>query len=76
MRAVRVLEPATLSLLTDRRRHRPRGANGAGDGAPGENRVNDEALPPKAGRELAEGDVVEVTTPGGGGWNPPPNVPE
>ena len=32
-RAVRVLEPATLNLLTDRRRHAPEGREGGGDGA-------------------------------------------
>jgi N-methylhydantoinase B len=66
-RAVRVLEPATLNLLTDRRRHAPEGRDGGGDGAPGENLLNDEELPPKATRELTEGDVVVVRTPGGGG---------
>ena len=68
VRAIRVLEPASLSLLTDRRRHRPAGAEGGGDGEPGENRVGDDVLPPKASRELEAGDVVHVRTPGGGGW--------
>ena len=36
-RAVRVLEPATLNLLTDRRRHAPEGASGGEPGACGEN---------------------------------------
>jgi N-methylhydantoinase B len=67
-RSVRVLEPASLSLLTDRRRHRPLGVAGGGDGAVGENRLNGEELPPKASRTLAEGDIVGVRTPGGGGW--------
>jgi N-methylhydantoinase B len=68
VRAVRVLEPATLSLLTDRRRHAPQGLEGGGPGRPGRNLVNGEELPPKATRELAAGDVVTVETPGGGGW--------
>ena len=47
-RAVRVLEPATLSLLTDRRRHAPGGARGRRRRrACGENLLNDEELPPK-----------------------------
>ena len=71
VRAVRVLEPATLSLLADRRRHGPRGAAGGADGQPGEHRVGDEVLPPKARRALAEGDVVTIRTPGGGGWGEP-----
>ncbi len=67
-RSVRVLEPAQLSLLTDRRRHAPQGAGGGEEGAMGENRLNNDELPPHATRELAEGDVVTVRTPGGGGW--------
>ena len=71
VRSVRVLEPATLSLLTDRRRHPPEGANGGEPGAVGENLLNDEELPPKVGRELKEGDVVTLKTPGGGGYGQP-----
>jgi N-methylhydantoinase B len=77
-RAVRVLEPATLSLLTDRRRHRPRGVERGRPGAPGVNRVGDEELEPKAGRELSARDVVWLRTPGGGGWgaSPRPRRPQ
>ena len=71
VREVRVLEPASLSLLTDRRRHAPMGACGGEDGAPGRNALNGEELPPKAGRPLEAGDVVSVETPGGGGWGAP-----
>ena len=71
IRAVRVLEPASLSLLTDRRRHAPQGIDGGGEGKPGANLVGDEELAPKASRELAEGDVVTVRTPGGGGAGAP-----
>ncbi len=67
VRAVRVLEPASLSLLTDRRRHRPAGARGGGDGAPGRNLLDGEELPPKTSRELPAGALVTVITPGGGG---------
>jgi len=75
LRAVRVLEPASLSLLTDRRRHAPQGAEGGEPGAPGENRLDGERLPPKASRELAPGQVVAVRTPGGGGWGRPEERP-
>lgn len=33
----------------------------------GKSFLDDEELPPKVSRELAEGDVVTVETPGGGG---------
>jgi N-methylhydantoinase B len=67
-RHVRVLEPATLSLLTDRRRHPPAGKAGGAPGACGANLLDDEPLPPKHTREIAPGQVVAVLTPGGGGW--------
>ena len=42
VRELRVLEPATLSLLTDRRRHAPQGLEGGEPGRPGRNLVNGE----------------------------------
>ena len=71
VRSVEVLEPASLSLLTDRRRHAPRGAEGGKPGRVGRNLLNGEELPPKTSRELQEGDVVTVETPGGGGYGRP-----
>ena len=68
VRAIRALEPATLSLLTDRRRHAPQGLEGGEPGRLGRNLLNGEELPAKTTRELAAGDVVTVETPGGGGW--------
>ena len=69
VRSIEVLEEgASLSLLTDRRHHGPRGTKGGGSGAVGENLLNDEGLPAKTSRELEGGDVVTVKTPGGGGY--------
>ena len=68
VRSVQVLEPATLSLLTDRRRHAPKGAAGGEPGRVGRNLLNGEELPPKTSRELQEGDTITVETPGGGGY--------
>ncbi len=68
VRSVRVLEPASLSLLTDRRRHGPRGVGGGEPGRAGRNLLNGEELPSKVSQELEEGDVVTVETPGGGGY--------
>jgi N-methylhydantoinase B len=67
-RRVRVLEPATLSLLTDRRHHGPAGKDGGDAGACGANLLDGEPLRPKATSELRRGQVVAVLTPGGGGW--------
>jgi N-methylhydantoinase B len=68
VRELRVLEPMRLSLLTERRRHAPRGARGGADGTPGRNTRNGEALPAKATVDLEAGDVVSIETPGGGGY--------
>ena len=66
-----LLEPATLSLLTDRRRHGPLGGGGGGPGRPARNLLNGEELPAKTTRSLRSGDVVPVETPGGGGLGKP-----
>jgi N-methylhydantoinase B len=68
VRQMRVLEPATFSLLTDRRRHAPLGLAGGAAGKRGRNFVNAKEVPPKTTRELQAGDVVRIETPGGGGW--------
>jgi N-methylhydantoinase B len=67
-RIVRVLEDASVSLLTDRRRHPPKGAHGGKDGALGANKLNDETVDAKVDFEASSGDVISVVTPGGGGW--------
>jgi len=74
-RDVEVLEPATLSLITERRASRPYGLAGGEPGGAGENRLlpgGDTAaarpLPDKVVLDLAPGDVVSIRTPGGGGW--------
>jgi N-methylhydantoinase B len=71
IRAMRVLEDCRLSLLTERRRHAPRGAAGGGDGALGENRLNGRPIAGKLSRDLSAGDLLEIRTPGGGGYGPP-----
>jgi N-methylhydantoinase B len=65
VRELRVLEPCRVSIISERRRHAPRGVPGRS----GRNFVNDEELPSKATRDLAPGDVVRIETPGGGGFS-------
>ena len=67
LRAIRVLEDCRLSVISERRRRRPRGAAGGEDGAAGENRLNGRRIAGKLSRELHAGDVLEIRTPGGGG---------
>ena len=68
IRRYRVLERCTVTLVTERRRHRPAGALGGGSGAAGQNLLNGQPIPAKCRIELNPGDVVTVMTPGGGGW--------
>jgi len=76
-REIEVLEPVTLSLVTERRVSSPWGIAGGEPGARGENWLlpgGAEAaaypLPDKCTVSLQAGDVVRILTPGGGGWGP------
>lgn len=71
VRSIRVDRDATLSLLTDRRRHAPRGVAGGMDGTPGRNLVDGEPVGAKVTRDIAAGSVVTIETPGGGGYGRP-----
>ncbi len=71
VRVYRVLADCRLGLMTDRRRHRPPGAAGGGPGAAGRNTLNGHRLPAKASLDLRAGDLLEIRTPGGGGWGVP-----
>jgi len=68
VRRYRVMEPCTVTLLTERRRHRPQGAHGGAAGTVGRNSLNGQPIPAKCRMELKAGDVVTIETPGGGGF--------
>lgn len=68
VREYEFLEPAQLSLLTERREHSPWGLSGGGNGACGENLLNGKALPGKCTVAVNAGDRLLVRTPGGGAW--------
>jgi N-methylhydantoinase B len=70
IRELEALEPMTYSLLTERRRHAPRGADGGADGEKGRNLLDGEDLEPKATGELRAGQRLRIETPGGGGHGP------
>ncbi|ELY80106.1 hydantoinase B/oxoprolinase family protein [Natrinema gari] len=70
-RTVTVEEPATVSLLTERRRHAPTGVAGGESGATGENLIDGEAVPAKTTIDVDAGTTVTVRTPGGGGHGEP-----
>jgi N-methylhydantoinase B len=68
VREIEALAPMRFTLITERRRHAPRGRGEGEDGAPGANLLNGEPLPSKAAGDLGPGDRLRVETPGGGGW--------
>src|SRR5438876_2816386 len=70
-RELRALGPCALPAIPARRSWSPRGARGGEPGAPGLNLLNGEELPAKATRDLVEGDLLRIETPGGGGFGAP-----
>ena len=56
------------SVLAERRRHAPPGAEGGAAGARGRTLLDGEELPPKAGGSLRPGQRLRIETPGGGGF--------
>src|SRR5205085_7977449 len=71
VRELEALAPMTYSLLTERRRHAPPGADGGEPGALGRNLLDGQELEPKASGTLEPGQRLRLETPGGGGYGPP-----
>ncbi len=67
IREFEALEPLSYSLITERRRHAPRGADGGEPGATGRNLLDGQELPAKARGRLEPGQRLRIETPGGGG---------
>ncbi|ELY68321.1 hydantoinase B/oxoprolinase family protein, partial [Natronobacterium gregoryi] len=70
-RTVTVEKDATVSLLTERRRHAPKGVAGGEDGATGQNLIDGQSVPAKTTVDVEAGTTVTVRTPGGGGHGDP-----
>src|SRR5437588_6649726 len=68
VRELEALAPLRYSLITERRRHAPAGAEGGAPGAPGRNLLDGTELPPKASGSLEPGQRLRIETPGGGGY--------
>lgn len=68
IRSFSFLQPATITLLTERRRHSPWGVNGGEAGMPGRNLLNGQPLAGKITLDVQPGDTLCIETPGGGGW--------
>ncbi|MGB9185611.1 MAG: hydantoinase B/oxoprolinase family protein [Solirubrobacteraceae bacterium] len=71
VRELEALAPLHYSLITERRRHAPPGADGGTEGQPGRNLLDGQELEPKAIGELSAGQRLRIETPGGGGYGSP-----
>jgi len=73
VREFEALAPLTYSLITERRRHAPPGADGGQPGALGRNLLDGHELAPKATGQIKPGQRLRIETPGGGGHGKPPS---
>jgi N-methylhydantoinase B len=71
VRELEAIEPLRFSLITERRRHAPPGADGGSPGASGRNLLDGDELPSKATGTLRPGQRLRIETPGGGGYGAP-----
>ncbi len=67
VREIEALVPMRFTLISERRRHPPRGRPGAEDGKTGRNTLDGESLASKAEGDLLPGNRLRIETPGGGG---------
>jgi N-methylhydantoinase B len=71
VRELEALARLRYSLITERRRHPPPGADRGEPGERGVNLLDGQELPPKAIGELRPGQRLRIETPGGGGYGAP-----
>jgi N-methylhydantoinase B len=68
IRELQALSEMTFSLIAERRRTNPRGAQGGGPGACGRDLLDGQLLPAKTTGRLRAGQRLRIETPGGGGF--------
>ncbi len=68
VRELQALTAMSYSLIAERRRHAPAGAEGGAPGARGRDLLDGEQLAGKATGTLAPGQRIRIETPGGGGF--------
>ena len=68
VREFEFLQPAQVTLLTERRTHQPWGLNKGLAGKSGSNKLNGIRLGSKVQLDVVAGDVLTIETAGGGGW--------
>jgi N-methylhydantoinase B len=74
IRSIRFLTPVTVTVTSERRKRGAYGLHGGQDGRPGRNCLiqgqSTTELPGKFTRQLNADDILQIETPGGGGWGP------
>jgi N-methylhydantoinase B len=75
VRELEALREMSYSLIAERRRHAPRGAEGGEPGARGRDLLDGEQLPGKSTGTLRAGQRLRLETPGGGGFGAPQQAP-
>jgi N-methylhydantoinase B len=68
VRELEALADVSFSLIAERRRHGPRGAEGGCDGAPGRDTIDGRPVAGKLTGALRAGQRLRIETPGGGGF--------
>jgi N-methylhydantoinase B len=68
IRELEALADMSFSLIAERRLHRPRGAGGGADGAPGRDTIDGLPVAGKLTGSLKTGQRLRIETPGGGGF--------
>ncbi|MEJ2591936.1 MAG: hydantoinase B/oxoprolinase family protein [Candidatus Thiodiazotropha sp.] len=68
VREFEFLQPTQVSLLTERRSHRPWGLHGGESGEAGVNCLDGRPLPGKVSLQLESGQRLCIESAGGGGW--------
>jgi len=80
VREMEFLAPAQVGILSDRRKHGPYGLNGGAPGKPGKNELiragTVHRLEGKCVVDVVAGDIIRISTPGGGGWGRPKKSPK
>lgn len=75
IRSIRFLTPVTVTITSERRTNAPYGLQGGGAGQPGHNQLTRAGevsdLPGKFSQKLQANDLLQIATPGGGGWGAP-----
>jgi N-methylhydantoinase B/oxoprolinase/acetone carboxylase alpha subunit len=68
VRAFRFLEAAEVTLIADRRQRGPYGLENGAPGRPGRDSLNGRPIQAKSRLQVRPRDLLEIQTPGGGGW--------